>query len=169
MERPEPPAALWGYGGHSEPQPHRTPTVTLTHAHAHFHTHILYLTHTRPHTYTQVLIHTHTHNHPGNSKAAGISQCQAREENQGHRKTSSRCAWSLRWSWASPWLRGLGRPARLGLRKGDDVSTLAQSPASSCSPSGSLEHMLHGASWECQASPLHPPPSNHPTTPHQRA
>lgn len=65
------------------------------------------------------------------------------------------------YSWASPWLRGLGRPAKLGLRKGDDVSTLAQSPASSCPPSGSLEHMLHGASWECQASPLHPPPSNH--------
>lgn len=116
MERPEPPAALWGYGGHSEPQPHRTPTVTLTHAHAHFHTHILYLTHTRPHTYTQVLIHTHTHNHPGNSKAAGISQCQAREENQGHRKTSSRCAWSLQLG--VPLAQGPGQACQAGSEEG---------------------------------------------------
>lgn len=151
MARPEPPAALWGDGGRSEPQPIAHPQA-LSHMHAHAHSH----THTLPHTSTQVLIYTHTIILAIPRQQESVS---ARPERKI--KAAGKPAPDVpgAYSWASPWLRGPGRPARLGLRKGDYVSTLAQSPASSCPPSGSLEHMLRGASWECQDSPRHPAPS----------
>lgn len=123
------PGLLWGcedpFRLLSSPPLH-THTLTREHSHTFSCTHSL--THSHNYSYTAPPPH-----HPGNSKAVGVVRCQTKEENQGPRKTSSRCGWSLHLG--VPWLGDLVTPARVRLGK-ETVSTLAQSPASSCPPCG---------------------------------